>query len=883
MNFNPVFQSMSPVSALAVRHYEELKTSGISDEILASNFKTIDSSVELLSRLNRKNGHGESVKVPGWAVLGVDPITGLPSDEAFQFKADSPRIKDNGNPLKYESPNGLAATPLFLKNPANLSFWVEVFAVAAIKIYICEGAKKAAYLMSLGYAAISIPGVTNGQKQGHLQPLLKMLASVGREVVIVFDGDWRQKTEVALAMDTLGRLFCAAGSVVSIVDIPAGPEKGIDDYGFVRGNPAALQLLDNPVTFETWRKPLAEKKAAKVTGTELSLSEAFEEVDGLRAKNLSAVVVARELQRISKRSGIQPRELQAYYALRDADQQQKENVAESQVDFERILKLKEARVDVTDIFPSPLGASMQSAGRADRLNPARYIQALLPAIGSCTGSRIRLIDMVGATIEDSRYTVPIFYTVDVAPPSSGKTQANKRIIAALDAMQSEDDKNLTAAKKRLRKLVTQSLKANKEDKVELERDIEDLETQIEKLRRSRIFNSGTPEGFTRAMAKQEAKAGSVLQCDEILRLMSLGKYQGKSSDAEEWLLESWNGPSSTRTTLANDDNSFLMDGQIMGICGGTQPEMAKKMFNSESDPNGKSSRWLMMRSEPEANSWKKPSGTKVSIFGELRSFYEYLESLPEQYITMDNETQHYYWDRFEAYKKNAIVQADQNPAYSYYLGKCNNHLLRIATALHLHDCYYDRAKDMALVTIDTMKRASELLTFYIGQFRLIQSEYTPVESNLAGLQLACYQYLQSKGESISAYQLSRSWQRKKIGSRDIEIALDQLVELGYATKTDKDYTFNSLDKIEPALEDIGEDIVEEDAVFEYEYISEEFPEGDVVKLTESVDPTFDLESVGIVQGTPMDFPDMRDIAWSSPNGDVTESRHLAIHLTEVPF
>lgn len=882
MNFDPMFQS-SPVPALAIRHYTELKTSGISDEILTANFKTIDLTTELLSRLNRKNGHGESVKAPGWGVQGINPLTGLPCDEAFQFKADTPRLKDNGNPLKYESPSGLAATPLFLQNPSNASFWVEVFATPSIKIYITEGAKKAAYLMTLGLAAISIPGVTNGQKQGYLHPLLKALATVGREVAIVFDGDWRQKEGVALAMDTLGRLFAVEGAVVKIVDIPKGAEKGIDDYGHVRGDAAALKLLQNPLTFEAWRKPLAGKMTAKITGTELSSDQAFEEVDGLRAKDLSAPVVTRELQRIAKRSGIQPRELQVYYAQIDTDEQKKEALQESQVDFERILKLRDDRLDVSSIFPSKLGALLIAAGRIDRLNPARYLQALFPAIGTCVGSRVRLIDQQGATLEDSRFTVPLFFTVDIAPPSSGKTQANKRIMAALDAMQSEDDEAFVKARKYLRKITTKALHASKDEKATLEAEIEQVEAELEKLSRSRIFNSGTPEGFARTMAKQEPKAGSVFQCDEITRTLDLGKYQGSSSDTEAWFLEVWNGASKERKKLSDQDNNLYMRDQTLNICGGTQPALARKMFDSQLDENGKSSRWLMMRSEPEADSWMRPTGEKVAIFGELRSFYEYLESLPEQYLTMDAEAQDYYWGRSEAFLKNAMVQAVQNPAYAYYLGKCNNQLLRITNALHLHDCYYDRDKDISVVTIDTIKRASQLMTFYIGQFRLVQSEHTPIELNLAGLQLSCYQYLQTKEGSITAYKLSRSWQRKKIASRELEIALDQLVVLGHATKEGKEYSFITKAPVEPVIE-IEEVTDVEDEVYdvEYEYESEEFVDGAIVTLVTD-DPAFVESTTGMVQGTPEGFPEMRDVAWSDPEGNITESRHFAHQLVEAPF
>ena len=89
--------------------------------------------------------------------------------------------------------------------------------------------------------------------------------------------------------------------------------------------------------------------------------------------------------------------------------------------------------------------------------------------------------------------------------------------------------------------------------------------------------------------------------------------------------------------------------------------------------------------------------------------------------------------------------------------------------------------------------------------------------------------------------------------------------------------------VEPVIE-IEEVTDVEDEVYdvEYEYESEEFVDGAIVTLITD-DPCFVEGTTGMVQGTPEGFPEMRDVAWSDPDGIITESRHNVTQLVESPF
>ncbi|AXY68122.2 DUF3854 domain-containing protein [Thermosynechococcus sichuanensis E542] len=252
----------------------------MADEIIERNVWTIEDSWDVDRLLNRntknRRKHSDHL-VPCWAVKGIDPLgDSWDTWYGIQVKPDNPPLNGNGKPQKYLCPSDEEAQPLFLDCGGN--FWKEVLQDPSRPLVITEGAKKAGAVLSLGIACVSIPGVWNGQKEGKLQDRLKAFCQVGRTVYLCFDNDVVLKDGVKLALERLGRLISAEGAVVRIVQLPDGPLKGIDDYlaAHPEGDRRALlqDLLDRAISFESWRKPLQEKRL-QIESVRCKLAERF--------------------------------------------------------------------------------------------------------------------------------------------------------------------------------------------------------------------------------------------------------------------------------------------------------------------------------------------------------------------------------------------------------------------------------------------------------------------------------------------------------------------------------------------------------------------------------------------------------------------------------
>ncbi|HLO49105.1 MAG TPA: plasmid replication protein, CyRepA1 family, partial [Kamptonema sp.] len=175
--------------------------------------------------------------------------------------------------VKYRNPEGGKALIAFLKVPLHiwekvaarygialpsyievtqegsaLGFWAWVLK-NQIPLTLTEGEKKAGCLLSLGYAAISIPGISMGWRvtdrdfkgkalARELHPDLQPFDD-GREITIAFDyrpGDYFKSPEWVNAA-ILGKLF--KKSTVKIARLP-GPQKGIDDFAVAGGDVAQV-------------------------------------------------------------------------------------------------------------------------------------------------------------------------------------------------------------------------------------------------------------------------------------------------------------------------------------------------------------------------------------------------------------------------------------------------------------------------------------------------------------------------------------------------------------------------------------------------------------------------------------------------------------------
>ncbi|MEA5583165.1 plasmid replication protein, CyRepA1 family [Nodularia harveyana UHCC-0300] len=270
---------------LHTQHLEELvKSSSIDLHLTQLNFKSLsDASAyeyllisEDLPRTNTgrvKNGwlqRYNHVTAGGWWCSGLDPLNNWQSMEWGCFKPNQPRSNKNGKSIKYEHPPS-TPTRVFclrvtlkiwqqvserynLSMPSSINvnvdgeaegFWQWVME-QNVPVIICEGAKKAAALLTQGYAAIAIPGINSGYRvvkdisgkvtTRQLIPDLAAFAIKKRTFYICFDFETQPRKVAAInnAISQLGCLFQAQKCPVKVIELP-GIEKGVDELIVAKG------------------------------------------------------------------------------------------------------------------------------------------------------------------------------------------------------------------------------------------------------------------------------------------------------------------------------------------------------------------------------------------------------------------------------------------------------------------------------------------------------------------------------------------------------------------------------------------------------------------------------------------------------------------------
>jgi Domain of unknown function (DUF3854)/Origin of replication binding protein len=264
---------------IASLHWQEWIDSGIHPELIAANLRSLDADTPYeylcyadgLPRTNsgrlapyilRRYAHTEA---GGWWCQGLDPLNDWAPMPWGCFKPDTPRTDpDRGKTIKYEHPLKTPTRAFFLDDPRQPDFWANHQADPSQPILLVEGAKKAAALLSRGYAAIALPGVFNGRRvmrdewgkiySESLIPELAHFAQPDRPVYFCFDSDTKASTRrlVNLAIGTTGKLLQDAGCNVRVIDLP-GPAKGVDDFLVAQGDAAFQERYEAALPLSLWQ------------------------------------------------------------------------------------------------------------------------------------------------------------------------------------------------------------------------------------------------------------------------------------------------------------------------------------------------------------------------------------------------------------------------------------------------------------------------------------------------------------------------------------------------------------------------------------------------------------------------------------------------------
>ena len=253
---------------ITAEHFQEIVASGVAPPIIKANFESLygNTAIEAVAGdyLDSLGGDAHQyVTAPvkkvlslydhltdgGWWCSGLDPLNNWERMSWGQFKPDQPRAspEDPEKTIKYEGQYQVEARATFLDDPSRPQLWPEVLDNASVPIHLMEGSKKSGLMLTLGHAAIALPGIWMGRRKGpeRLIPELELFAQPGREFVFVFDADEKRKTRsaVAKAIRATARLLEAKGCTVRVARWLPALGKGIDDVWASGGVDKVHELL----------------------------------------------------------------------------------------------------------------------------------------------------------------------------------------------------------------------------------------------------------------------------------------------------------------------------------------------------------------------------------------------------------------------------------------------------------------------------------------------------------------------------------------------------------------------------------------------------------------------------------------------------------------
>ena len=461
--------------------------------------------------------------------------------------------------------------------------------------------------------------------------------------------------------------------------------------------------------------------------------ELFKGIDNLIEQELLESELTLKLSDLAQEAERHPKEVQSIYNARLGEKTQQQDLSDNVVQFQKLAdyRLKAQTVNWEELLPEPLIRGLLTKSESSRIDPIYLIQNLLSGAGGMIGANIGLVAKEGETEADSWIEYPNVWTATIAPPSSGKSDADRAILNPIQRLQEAEADRYEKSKATLSKLeeAWKNKPAKKREALQdtLENPANYKESEVGKCRKY-LLDEGEIEAIKRRISEQPARAGSIWAPDELLGLfkgLDQFKCPGRGN-ARQFLLKAWNGPLRGNVDRVKENESFRFQMQLLTICGGIQIEPASQFFNPDgnhTDADGLQSRILpaVPTLHPDFDKW---SDIKVSLDKLLSNLYEKLEQLPTGLVYLSPHAMQRWERQWENYRRGYKTYLHTNPAFAYFVGKMCSNLMRIALILHCLEHSYLPKSNFFSLGLDTIERAIDLASFYIGQFRLMQAQFT---------------------------------------------------------------------------------------------------------------------------------------------------------------
>ena len=171
--------------------------------------------------------------------------------------------KQGERPAKYKQPANTPADVYLPPLLPNGKTWDDVLKDPSVPLLITEGEKKAACATKHGVHTLGLGGVWSFKSKRQQKMLIEPLENVawrGRPVIVVFDSDAAENEQIIAAEVELSQTLTKKGgaevSVLRIPHDPGGAKLGVDDYIYLNGAEAFIELCSTAQVLDEYTRML---------------------------------------------------------------------------------------------------------------------------------------------------------------------------------------------------------------------------------------------------------------------------------------------------------------------------------------------------------------------------------------------------------------------------------------------------------------------------------------------------------------------------------------------------------------------------------------------------------------------------------------------------
>jgi hypothetical protein len=422
-----------------------------------------------------------------------------------------------------------------------------------------------------------------------------------------------------------------------------------------------------------------------------------------------------------------------------------------------------ATLDFNQVLPPPLADALLHDALILNIDPVSLWQYLLPTTLSLVGKRVNL--------DAESHQIPaIAWTCLVAESGTGKTRAENVILAPIKERQYREYERFQDEIKKYKEQTKTELK-------------DDKKLSPPKSEKKYLFEVATIQAMMRRLAEQEDN-GSLWARDEIAGLFkSLKQFSKQDNEALECLLKMWDGTGSFVERMDAEHDSYSVFETRLSLTGGIQPGAFRQAFKDPDDVQGLQARMLFAL--PKVMPAKRVKGYCV-LSDLLPPLYDWLENCPRGIIKLSREADLRYTHLVEILGKEA--ESCPTPAIRAWMRKLPTQLLRIALALHLLECFYERNRNFWVLGSETLEKALEICRYYRSVFQVVQEKVAESDS-ISSILLKIWDSAITQPNGVTPRDVYRSvkaiaHRAKELGRSVAAYTIDlmtQLVQMGKGT------------------------------------------------------------------------------------------------------